>query len=171
VERLINRQGVRLAETRKLLTLPTLQSPRTMLKVVERFGAVLREVQDDQDNRERVHSEVRQLPADYSFWLLLLVAMYYRLSRGDIEAFCQGQGPLVSPDWAPPSKPDASLYPLTEFRWFLDTTVRGGHGESAQPTPVVLLQLYTAVRQLVVPVNGESDAPAPPLENAVAAAS
>lgn len=159
VERLINRQGVRLAETRKLLTLTTLQSPRTMLKVVERFGAVLRAVQDDQDRRDRAHAEVRQLPADYSFWLLLLVAMYYRLSRGDIEAFCQGQGPLVSPEWKPPDKSDPSLYPLTEFRWFLDTTMRGGHGESTQPTPAVLLQLYTSVRQLVVPVGDASAAP------------
>jgi hypothetical protein len=170
VEGLIKRQGVRLAETRRLMALPTLQSPRTMLKIVHRFEAVLRVIQDDQDKRDRAHAEVRQLPADYSFWLLFLVTMYYRLSPWEIEAFCQGQGPLVSPDWKPPNKPDAALDPLTEFRWFLDTTLRGGRGESAQPTAAVLLQLYTVVRQLAAPVNGESDDPALTAQIGVAAA-
>ena len=153
VERLIHRQGVRTTEMRKLMGLRTLQSPRTMLKVVERFAAVLAEIQRDQDRRGRTHAELRQLPADYSFWLLLLVAMYYRLSPWQIEAFCAGQGPLVSLSGAvaDPKSPDASLDPLSEFCRFLDTALRDSRSERVQPTPAVLLYLYTAVRQLAWP--------------------
>jgi KAP family P-loop domain len=151
IERLIDRQGVRLAETRRLIRLPTLQSPRTMLKVVSRYVRVLREIQRDQERGTIGSSEARQLPADYSFWLLLLVTMYYRLAPWQIEAFCHGQGPLASPDGKDPGSADTSEDPLPEFRGFLDSALRDSQGERIQPTPAVLLYLYTAVRQLVVP--------------------
>lgn len=152
IERLIDRQGVRLAEIRRLIRLPTLQSPRTMLKVVSRYVAVLREIRRDQE-RGAVSgsSEAMQLPADYSFWLLLLVTMYYRLAPWQIEAFCHGQGPLGGQDGKDSGGADTSEDPLPEFRGFLDSVLRDTKGERIQPTPAVLLYLYTAVRQLVVP--------------------
>lgn len=151
IERLVHRQGVRLAETRRLVQLPTLQSPRTMLKVVSRYAEALSKVQLDQAKPAHENSEARQLPADYSFWLLLLVAMYYRLSPPQIEAFCHGQGPLANSD--PEELNDAGSVedPLPEFRDFLDATLRDSQGERTQPTPAVLFYLYTAVRQLAVP--------------------
>jgi hypothetical protein len=150
IERLIRRQGVRSAETSRLMRLPTLQSPRTMLKVVSRYTAVLDEVQHGWERPAAAPSEVQQLPADYSFWLLLLVAMYYRLAPWQIEAFCRGQGPLVEKDDTEQKSGDASGGPLVEFRDYLDTVLRDRPGKSAQPVPAVLLYLYAVVRQFVV---------------------
>ncbi|GEM_PF-2240070 len=38
-------------------------------------------------------SDSTQLPVDYPLWLLVLVAMYYQLAPGYIEAFCYGRRP------------------------------------------------------------------------------
>jgi len=38
-------------------------------------------------------SDITQLPVDYPLWLLVLVAMYYQLAPGYIEAFCYGRRP------------------------------------------------------------------------------
>lgn len=150
VERLIHRQGVRSAEIRGLMRLQTLQSPRTMLKVVSRFSALLGEIQQDQEARNKTSSDRRQLPTDYAFWLLLLVAMYYRLSPWQIEAFCHGQGPLMSADGKELESADVSMDPLIEFKGFLGSVLRDSRGEHVQPSPTVLMELYTTVRQLVV---------------------
>ena len=150
IERLIRRQGVRSAETSRLMRLPTLQSPRTMLKVLSRYAAVLGEIQRDRERPVAARAEVRQLPADYSFWLLLLVAMYYRLAPWQIEAFCHGQGPLVDQDYAEPESRDTSGGPLAEFRDYLAAVLRDRSGKSTQPVPAVLFYLYAVVRQFVV---------------------
>jgi hypothetical protein len=150
IERLIRRQGVRSAETSRLMRLPTLQSPRTMLKVISRYTSVLGEIQRDRDRPAATRAEVRQLPADYSFWLLLLVAMYYRLAPWQIEAFCHGAGPLVDEDDAEPENGDTSGGPLAEFRDYLATVLRDHSGKSTQPVPAVLLYLYAVVRQFAV---------------------
>lgn len=150
IERLIRRQGVRSAETARLMRLPTLQSPRTMLKVVSRYAAVLGEIQHDRERPVATRAEVRQLPADYSFWLLLLVAMYYRLAPWQIEAFCYGQGPLVEKDYAEPENGDTSGGPLAEFRDYLGTVLGDRSGKSTQPVPAMLLYLYAVVRQFAV---------------------
>jgi len=148
VERALDRQGVRSDEINQLMRLPTLQSPRTMLKVVNRFHDVLTAVTAQQEEQLQGMPRGAQLPVDYPFWLLLLVAMYYRLAPGYIEAFCYGRRPLAGA--LPGHGTDEIPQPVREFDDFLDSVApEGGKGTPA-PSPATLIELYSAVRQLAV---------------------
>jgi hypothetical protein len=151
VDQVIRRQGVRRAETTKLMSLAALRPPRTMLKVVDRFHRVLTEVQRDQESHQRASAEARSLPPDYAFWLLVLVAMYYCLSPDWIEDFCYGKGPLLGDEGTNMDRASAMPGPLAEFRDFLGPVLRDNRARGAQLVPGLLPDLYTVVRQLVVP--------------------
>jgi KAP family P-loop domain len=149
VERALDRQGVRSGEINRLMRLPTLQSPRTMLKVVDRFRDVLESVRQQQEERLRGDLSGVQFPVDYPFWLLVLVAMYYRLAPGYIEAFCYGRRPLAG---ALASRGlDQISQPVREFDEFLDSVLPHDSIESSSaPSASILLELYSAVRQLSI---------------------
>lgn len=151
VQHALERQGVRSAEIRRLMELPTIQSPRTMLKVVDRFGQALNAVQAKQRARISGQSSGEQFPADYPFWLLLLVAMYYRLAPPYIEAFCDGREQLAEAVTVAGQDPGKVPEPVREFDDFLETLL--GHGETAsqKPSTKALTELYAAVRQLTTP--------------------
>jgi hypothetical protein len=151
VERALRRQGVRSAEIRQLMRLPTLQSPRTMLKVVDRFRQALRVVQAQQQARISGQSPGPQLPADYPFWLLLLVAMYYRLAPLYIEAFCDGREQLAGAVTLVGQDPGRVPKPVREFDDFLRNLLGEGQTTSQKPNTTALGELYAAVRQLTTP--------------------
>jgi KAP family P-loop domain len=151
VERALERQGVRSREIRQLMRLPTLQSPRTMLKVVDRFGQALDLIQAQQRQRIRGQSPGPQLPADYPFWLLLLVAMYHRLAPAYIEAFCDGRERLAEAVTAVGQDPGRVPQPVREFDDFLQSLLREGDTASQKPSRTALTELYAAVRQLTTP--------------------
>jgi len=151
VERELGRQGVRSAEMQQFMRLSVLQSPRTMLKVIFRFVLALREVHAQQEERIKGPSGGAQLPADYAFWLLLLVGMYYRLAPSEIESFCHGRGPLVEEEDYNASTARRAAEPLIEFRRFIGQVAGEGGEKRPQPGAAVLMELYSAVRQLAVP--------------------
>jgi hypothetical protein len=68
---------------------PMLQSPRTMLELVHRFGMVLDRVTDSEQDKVAGKRGGSHLPADYPFWLLLLTAMHYRLAPETVDHSCQ----------------------------------------------------------------------------------
>jgi hypothetical protein len=148
IERVLDRQGVRSREINQLMRLPTLQSPRTMLKIVNRFHEVLAAVQEQQRRHLSGESAGMQLPVDYPFWLLLLVAMYYRLAPGYIEAFCHGRRPLAGAQSGPGS--GEVPQPVHEFDEFLDWVVPAAGEGSPAPSASALEELYLAVRQVAV---------------------
>lgn len=151
VERALRRQGVRSAEIRQLMRLPTLQSPRTMLKVVDRFRLALRVVQAQQQARISGQSPGSQFPADYPFWLLLLVAMYYRLAPPYIEAFCDGRQQLAEAVTVVGQDAGRVPKPVREFDDFLRNLFREDRTASQKPNTTALSELYAAVRQLTPP--------------------
>jgi KAP family P-loop domain len=150
VERALERQGVRSKEIRQLMRLPTLQSPRTMLKVVMRFREALDVVQRQQQERLGGRSDGNQLPVDYPFWLLLLVAMYYRLAPEYIEAFCDGRTPLAEATTVTGQGLSRIPQPVREFDDFLQPILRNGSAASQTPSATALAELYSAVRQITL---------------------
>ncbi|MGH3420972.1 MAG: KAP family P-loop NTPase fold protein, partial [Streptosporangiaceae bacterium] len=148
VERALRRQGVRSAEIRQLMRLPTLQSPRTMLKVMDRFRQALQVVQAHQQARISGQSPGAQFPADYQFWLLLLVAMYYRLAPPYIEAFCDGGEQLAGAVTVVGQDLGRVHEPVREFDEFLRNLLREGEAAAQRPSTTALSELYAAVRQL-----------------------
>ena len=148
VERALERQGVRSREIRQLMQLPTLQSPRTMLKVVTRSREALDVVQQQQDERLGGRSDGLQLPVDYPFWLLMLVAMYYRLAPEYIEAFCDGHTSLARAATVAGQGSGRVPQPVREFDDFLQSVLGNGSAASQTPSRTALAELYSAVRQL-----------------------
>ncbi|MBT8225774.1 MAG: hypothetical protein HKP61_21125 [Dactylosporangium sp.] len=152
VERCLGRQGVRSAEIKGLIALPTLQSPRTMLKVVHRFGVALEYVSiREQQKTDKQHHGEEQLPGDYPFWLLLFSAMYYRLSPTDIELFCVDRGPLASrdnPTLASGLQVEQDNQAIREFWQFLWSLAPNGEApQQMLPSREARRQLYAAVRR------------------------
>ena len=148
VQQALKRQGVRSEEIRKLMQLPTLQSPRTMLKVVTRFREALAVVQEQQQERLSGRSDGPQLPTDYPFWLLLLVAMYYRLASEHIEAFCDGRTPLAEAATTAGQVVGRIPQPIREFDYFIASLLSESDAPSQVPSGTSLTELYSAVRQL-----------------------
>ena len=153
VEHALQRQGVRSTEIRQLMQLPTLQSPRTMLKVVTRFREALNVVREQQRALLAGRSDGAQLPVDYPFWLLLLVAMYYRLAPEYMEAFCEGRTPLRDAVGVPGvvRVPE----PVREFSEFVQSVMRSGDPASQAPGGKALTELYSVVRGLAPRLTGQ----------------
>lgn len=70
----------------QLLALRSLLVPRTMLKIVNRFKPVMEFL--------REHPLANQLPESYPFWVLFLIAMYYRLNPDHRDDFVRGRGTI-----------------------------------------------------------------------------
>ncbi|OAN46282.1 hypothetical protein A6A03_12955 [Chloroflexus islandicus] len=70
----------------QLLSLRSLLVPRTMLKIVNRFKRVMEFL--------REHPLANQLPESYPFWVLFLIAMYYRLNPDHLDDFVRGRGTI-----------------------------------------------------------------------------
>lgn len=68
----------------QLLSLRSLLVPRTMLKIVNRFKRVMEFLKE--------HPLANQLPESYPFWVLFLIAMYYRLNPDHLDDFVRGRG-------------------------------------------------------------------------------
>lgn len=68
----------------QLLSLRSLLVPRTMLKIINRFKRIMEFL--------REHPLTNQLPESYPFWVLFLIAMYYRLNPDHLDEFVRGRG-------------------------------------------------------------------------------
>ncbi len=76
---------------RDLMQLRSLRIPRTMLKIVYRFGLSLNNVAEGQGQGDE---KLLHLRGDYPFWLLFLITIYYRLDPTSLTDFANGKGPL-----------------------------------------------------------------------------
>jgi hypothetical protein len=150
VESVLGTQGDRLTETGKLVKMSTLQSPRTMLKLVHRFTSALEQVRDrEKEKTEDRRAGEQQLPADYPFWLLLLTAMYYRLPPKVIDEFCHDLGDLHRNERPGAGVSSHGETPIGEFRRFLweELEPSGQATISRLPSQQARQELYAAVRR------------------------
>ncbi len=73
----------------QLMTLKSVSQPRTMLKIVYRFGESLDLMLSPGGDALR-----KRCPSSYPFWLVLLTAMYFRLDPAQLQTFVRGEGAL-----------------------------------------------------------------------------
>jgi hypothetical protein len=71
----------------EILMLRSLLNPRTMLKIVYRFKRTLKVILSEGATEFR-----NRLPSSYPFWVLFLIAMYYRLDPDCLDEFVRGRG-------------------------------------------------------------------------------
>jgi hypothetical protein len=76
---------------RELMKLRSLRIPRTMLKIVYKFGTSLNNVAVGQKQKDE---DLLKLSGDYPFWLLFLISIYYRLDPNSLTDFAERRGPL-----------------------------------------------------------------------------
>lgn len=137
-------EAVSMTEAAELLRFPGLRSPRTALKVVDRFERCLALVSHDKS-----WGQASSMPASWTVWLFVLCAMYYRLSAEEMTEFVRGEGPFVLAwDGAIGSSlSDASR----EFIAFAAGWRNRSGGQAARLGPGQMDILATIVRQLVLP--------------------
>jgi hypothetical protein len=127
-----------------VLNLRALGAPRTMLKIVYRFKRCLEAVLSPgaADLRKR-------LPAAYPYWMLLLIAMYYRFHPDMLDEFTRGRGAIYQLMSSPGSVVSEKWgdEPLREFCWYADR-FGASAGSSMQLPPLqTLAWLATIVRE------------------------
>jgi hypothetical protein len=126
-----------------LLRMRCVLIPRTMLKIVHKFTASLVVL-----NGPGAEDLKNRLPAGYAFWLLLLVAMYYRLDPAEVDGFVFGRGPihsLMSRREVDPQEWGSG--PLREFCQYAESFGASGGTAMQVPPPDVLLPLSRIVRE------------------------
>lgn len=126
-----------------VLEIRSLLTPRTMLKIIYKFKQVLDVILSDATAEFR-----SQLPSAYPFWVLFLIAMYYRLDPDELDDFIRGRGNIFelmrksqvkSEDWGTGPK-----------REFCQYAARFGEtvGAGMQiPSPQILVDLASIIRE------------------------
>ncbi|MBC7226749.1 MAG: hypothetical protein H5T61_05895 [Thermoflexales bacterium] len=139
-------------EIDRLLSIPSLGTPRTMLKIVYKFQNLLQLLQDP--SAEELRS---RLPASFPFWLLFLIAMYYRLDPEELIAFVQGRSPLhacFQGQNATDEDIERSPSPLKEFCQFARHLAKTTGYSLQMPSPEVMGHLLRLVREnVLVPIS------------------
>jgi hypothetical protein len=151
-----------------LMELRALRIPRTMLKIVYRFGTSLQNIARGQNSlqnhrgSEQQNENLLDLRDDYAFWLLFLIAVYYRLDPDALTDFTDGNSPLFEVfsggEW------DAILEGLKDTAWvkegprkeFLEfahkTKLRSGSALQP-PVPHSLRLLAKIIRENALPTE------------------
>jgi hypothetical protein len=135
-----------LREMDRLLALPCLCTPRTMLKIVYKFQNLFSLTLEDNASAARLRS---MLPASYPFWLLFLIAMYYQLEPERLTEFIQGRGP-VHLCLQHQENPENYVGPLKEFCQFA-AQIAGGARSLPLPSPEMMEYLARMVRENILP--------------------
>jgi hypothetical protein len=128
--------GIRLIQP--LVALPCLQTPRTMLKIMTKFTRVIEAFSSPQYEEQRNNFDA------YTFWVLFLIAMYYRLEPEDFTRFVAGKGEVYQGNGSDEAK--AGNTPRAEFLAFSIEYLREESGFRI-PQPKVLQVLAQLIHQ------------------------
>jgi|GEM_PF-2825122 len=125
----------------ELLSLRSLATPRTVLKIVDKYLRVL----DVIDVQQLQH----QLPSAYHVWILFMIAVYYRLDPDDLAKFVRGQGPLYQLLLTPEKEQLLRDIrdPLLEFCHFAQHLGKSGGEALRPPSSEVLHRLANIILQ------------------------
>jgi len=128
----------------ELLSLRSLLVPRTMLKITYKFKRVIEVLLGESATRLR-----NELPASYPFWILFLIAMYYRLDPEHLDEFVQGRG-VIHNLMNNPGSVRSEEWGTGPLREFCQYAARFGAstGTSMQlPTTEHLFSLVSVIRE------------------------
>lgn len=134
-------------EMDRLLALPHLCTPRTMLKIAYKFRNLLQILQAP--SAEELRS---RMPASYLFWLLFLIAMYYQLNPDELTAFIHWRGPISACLQGQGGEEEFEKYPspLKEFCQFASHLARTAGTSLQLPSPDLLEEMLKLVRTNVL---------------------
>ena len=125
------------------LEIRSLLTPRTMLKIVYKFKQALDVILSD------AAAEFRsQLPSAYPFWMLFLIAMYYRLDPDELDDFIRGRGSIF--ELMRKSQVESEDWGTGPKREFCQYAARFGEtvGAGMQlPSPQILADLASIIRE------------------------
>lgn len=127
-----------------LMNLRSLRVPRTALKTAYKFRRCLDIIVGEAGGRLR-----KQLPPSYPFWLLFLIAMYYRLDSDTLFEFVRGRGPIYETIRNPsvPLDENALKEPLREFCQFAQQVSTTAGTNMQIPSQQALRALATIIRE------------------------
>ncbi|HKV85260.1 MAG TPA: P-loop NTPase fold protein [Ktedonobacterales bacterium] len=127
-----------------LMNLRSLRVPRTALKMTYKFLSSLDIILREEGGRLR-----KQLPRSYPFWLLFLIAMYYRLDSDTLFDFVRGRGPVYHALRNPSLALDENglKEPLREFCQFAQQVSTTAGTNMQIPSQQALRTLATIIRE------------------------
>jgi len=134
--------GVRTIDS--LLELRSLGTPRTMLKIVDKYNRAMQVLLSGDAMALR-----SALPASYPFWMLFLIAIYYRLEPKAMDDFIRGAG-HISELMRNPRAVDPSKWrggPMLEFCRFASNFSETVGLSMQLPQSQALMRLSTILRE------------------------
>jgi hypothetical protein len=112
-EQISIQSSVVIAQMEALLELQCLRTPRTMLKIITKFTRVIEAL------NSRYSDVERNSLANYPFWILFMISMYYWLHPDELSRFVAGE---------------FSIYQLMQGE--TNTKTRGDQNGSSQTSPL-----------------------------------
>lgn len=128
----------------ELVGLRSIHTPRTMMKIVAKFRRVLELV-----NSQHAEDFRTTLPASYPFWILFIIAIYFRLEPRHLDDLVRGRGSIYEL-WVDPAQVNPELWgggPFREFCVFSHDLATRSAQAMKIPDTRILMRLARVVRE------------------------